>query len=168
MKESNAELKAKALSKPHPLVNEIALDPKSTTQLAVLQGFVGPSDREGWIRLYLGLNFDEYLEFEPSAVICRRDWTDSNPLNPSVLWVRSDYRMTVGVRVTPATTQGAAFISGSIAEKYLSNRRADILGNQRRAIDQTVGRPSIIVCEPTELSCGPTQIWQCYTRLTCV
>jgi hypothetical protein len=78
-------------------VAKIVADPNSPPALFVLRGYPGPSARENYTRLYLGLDLAAWLDIPTTAVVHTEpvprefDW-----LGGAVLWVRRDVQLIPG------------------------------------------------------------------------
>jgi|GEM_PF-5100996 len=61
--------------KSHPLVTNLCPDPEDQPDLVWLHGYIGPAQKQGYVRVYHGLDFFSYTEV-PEDAICRVEPTD--------------------------------------------------------------------------------------------
>jgi hypothetical protein len=75
-------------------------------------------DKKGW-RLYLSLDFNDYIEIPPDSLIDQRSLaTEANPLGGTVVWVHAASvlrRVSISIREAQAE-----FLRGEIVERNLS------------------------------------------------
>ena len=136
------------------------------------QAFTGhlrqTSDRKGW-RLYLSLDFNDFLEIPPNALISHRNLASrGNPLAGDIVWVRGGAtlrRVTISVREAQAE-----FLRGEIMQQNiaLSEMGIPIPGQQPTTLisDISVCRPcdSRGVCPIPTVHCNrPTM--DCPSRI---
>jgi hypothetical protein len=62
----------------HPVISKLVPNPGDLPNTAVLVGYLGPSQREGFLRLYLDLDFRAYFEIPKEGVIIYAE-----PVDPS-------------------------------------------------------------------------------------
>lgn len=104
--------------KRHPLVKKLQQEPSGTVRL---QGYVGPSERDGYLSLYADLaDLSECVEIPESAIVHHEEAPEEVlPYGGTFLWVKADaevvYERSLAVR-TPAD-----MLSGAIAKAHLSD-----------------------------------------------
>jgi hypothetical protein len=101
----------------HPLVAERNVDPSEIgpepPQLSALVGYVGPSRRDGSIRLYRDLSFRNYYEIPAEAVVSTTPINPDDENSPTRVQVAPDTKVEV-VNVSVQSVE-ARYLSGSIA-----------------------------------------------------
>lgn len=99
-------------------IKEGVWDSRVPRNMVAIWGFPANSDREDYNRLYLSLNFDEYLEFPHSGLVHVEDaGGPDNPFSGSMVWLRRDTPVE-HVRVSALDLQ-RGFLQGGIAGSYL-------------------------------------------------
>ena len=97
----------------HPLVAKLHTDPDELTDLVALVGYLGPSKRADYVRLYVDLTFRNYYEI-PKAGIVSTSPTDAGDENsPTTVHVAGGTQVDM-VSVTSQSTE-ARFLQGSIS-----------------------------------------------------
>jgi hypothetical protein len=100
------------------IVDQLAPDPGSHQPLTILTGFLGQSSREGFWRLYLTPELDEYVEFAEDDVVQTEEATkEQAPFGGSSVWLRQGAPVT-HTQVSTRQVQ-AEFLSGSITAGYM-------------------------------------------------
>jgi hypothetical protein len=85
--------------------------------LALFWGFAADADREGYARLYLNLQFNEYIEFETSAIVFTKDLGGQDrPFSGIAVWLRRNTSIQ-HVRVESLDLQ-RNFLQGTIPPVY--------------------------------------------------
>lgn len=140
----------------HPLVAKLHADPDQLTDLVALVGYLGPSKREGYVRLYVDLTFRNYYEIPTEGIVSTSPTDASDENSPTTLHVAGDTQVDK-VSITSQSTE-ARFLQGSISSGYLSGADA---GAQAAAVDWP-GSPTCWcgshTCQP-----GAAQAAQPYT-----
>jgi hypothetical protein len=99
------------------LVERLVADP-ANPEAKLLSGYLGKSDREGVWRVYLSLEFNDYLEIAEAEILhvekLRRD--DASQAG-AWIWMKPD-AVVEHVRPERRTTQGE-FLSGEISGRFL-------------------------------------------------
>ncbi|MGH7507162.1 MAG: hypothetical protein ACRELX_16020, partial [Longimicrobiales bacterium] len=100
------------------LVERVVPDPAQHRPMTLLTGFVGKSARDGYWRLYLTAEFDEYVEFRDEDV----ENTEQLPEEQSSLgglrvWIRKGATLE-HTHITSHQVQ-AEFLRGGIASRFL-------------------------------------------------
>jgi hypothetical protein len=109
------------------LVDQLAPDPGSHSPLTMLTGFLGQSGREGFWRLYLTPELDEYVEFAEDDVVQTEEASkEQAPFGGSCVWLRQGASVT-HTRVSTRQLQ-AEFLSGSISAGYLGGAAPAAIG----------------------------------------
>jgi hypothetical protein len=71
---------------PHPLVAKLISNPASPSPDAVtLEGYLGPSSREGYVRVYLDLTFKAYFEIPKNGILHADKADPSNESKPTTI-----------------------------------------------------------------------------------
>jgi hypothetical protein len=71
---------------PHPLVAKLISNPANPAPDTVtLEGYVGPSSREGYIRVYLDLTFKAYFEIPKNGILHADKADPSNESKPTTI-----------------------------------------------------------------------------------
>lgn len=106
----------------HPLVAKLHADPDQLTDLVALVGYLGPSKREGYVRLYVDLSFRNYYEIPTEGIVSTspNDAADEN--SPTTVHVTGNTQVDK-VSITSQSTE-ARFLQGSISSGYLSGAGA--------------------------------------------
>jgi hypothetical protein len=119
-----AERKEKPELVEDPLVSKVVHDP-SSPKAKLLSGYLGRSSRRGHWRVYLTLDFSEYVELAAKDILHTQALGSPNA-SGSWIWVRDDAKME---HVKPdAESTGAEFLKGPIASKYIGNSLFGNLG----------------------------------------
>src|SRR5437660_1167770 len=76
----------------HPFVTRLNPEGDAPPDLVVLSGFIGPSKKPDWIRLYLSLSFTTFIDIPVAGIMStqRVDGLDEN--SPTYVWVRAETR----------------------------------------------------------------------------
>jgi hypothetical protein len=107
----------------HPLVAKLHADPDELTQLVALVGYLGPSKKTGYVRLYADLTFRNYYEIPAGGILSTTPADAEDENSPTTVHVAGDTQVE-RVSVTSQSTE-ARFLQGSIASSYLSGAGAD-------------------------------------------
>ena len=143
---------------PHPLVPGLDELEEETDGLTTLLGFIGPSPKEGRVRVYLELSFSSYCEVANDDVVKTAPVDANDAHSPTIVWIKNSAQ--VGLVKVGRLTGDASFVSGAIRRRY-----------RGRAVpaDLTVKAESIDPC--TEwFDCWPTPLppkgtsWECYSE----
>lgn len=102
---------------PHRLIAKLGEDSLQTGGLAVIVGYVGSSQTQGRVRVYLDLSLGDYCEVARGDVVKTAPVDASDENSPTIVWVNGTARVEV-VKVLRMTAE-AAFISGSIQSEHL-------------------------------------------------
>jgi hypothetical protein len=101
----------------HPLVAERNVDPSEIEppppELASLVGYVGPSRRDGSVRLYQDLTFRSYYEIPSESVVSTKPVNPDDENSPTQVQVEPDTKIEV-VTVSVQSVE-ARYLSGSIS-----------------------------------------------------
>jgi hypothetical protein len=128
---------------PHPLVpplEELGAEPDDG--LSRLVGFIGPSEKDARIRIYLDLSFASYCEVASADVVQTApvDVNDSN--SPSIVWVKDSAQMRL---VSIRRLQGdATLVTGAIRDRYYRRAARRLVPAEEDTFEDTVPP----VCEP--------------------
>lgn len=138
----------------HPLVAKLHADPDELTDLVALVGYLGPSKREGYVRLYVDLTFHNYYEIPAEGIVSTSPTDASDENSPTAVHVAGGTQVDK-VSVTSQSTE-ARFLQGSISSGYLGSADAGA---------GALGWPGSPTCWCTSHTClqGAAQAAQPYT-----
>lgn len=114
------------------LVEQLVPEAGSHQPLTVLEGFLGKSGREGYWRLYLTPELDEYVEFAEDDVAHSQETTAEAapaPFGGSCVWLREGAAVT-HTRVSTRQMQ-AEFLRGGVTSAYLGAAAPTAVGAAR-------------------------------------
>jgi hypothetical protein len=133
------------------LIKNLVPDPSQVLDVRMLSGFLGRSSRQGYWRLYLTLELNEYIEFpEGDVVHHQRLNTEQSPLGGTILWVRREANLQHTRTVSRETH--AEFLHGGITAAFLPRMGVGaMLGLQPLRI--RIGNTDVTVCQV----CQPTE-----------
>lgn len=99
-------------------VKSVRPDPKSNEELVLLQGYVGDSDQNGYIRVYADPTLSDFIELLEKD-ICYADSvsTEEDPLGGSRLWVRKTTVFTAG-EPGHVNRVKSSFLEGDIVKAF--------------------------------------------------
>src|SRR5690348_1530529 len=119
----------------------------------LLVGYIGKSDDDKSVRLYLNLNFDEYVQVPHESILHAANAPESVlPFGETYLWIKKDDHITY-VRVD-STKQQAKFLERNISQELNPSESVQIsevaprMLRPRRSNDQ----PCVA---STDFPCGP-------------
>jgi hypothetical protein len=139
------------------LVDRLVPDPARHESFTVLTGFLGKSPRDGYWRLYLTPQLDEYLEFRSGDVKHTEQLPpDLAPLGGSRVWIQKDAPLE-HTRVTSRQVQ-AEFLQGSIASRFLPGT-SSMMGLAASAVLRRRG------CASFRFPCDDASEVQCRTEI---
>jgi hypothetical protein len=75
---------------PHPLVARLLADPASPPDTVVLNGYLGASQNEKFVRLYLGLDFRAFIDIPRMDIVYAEPSDPSNLAKPSKVVVHAN------------------------------------------------------------------------------
>jgi hypothetical protein len=133
----------------HPLIADLSEDPLQPGGLAVIVGYVGKSQTEGRVRVYLDLTLGAYCEVAREDVVSTAPVDSSDTSSPSIVWINGAARVEL-VKIARMTAE-ASFISGAIQGGHLR----EAVGSVRRDM---VVRKLYPGAEPME---GTKTVWCC-------
>ena len=100
-------------------IKAVRPDPKSTTPLVMLTGYIGESSEEGHIRMYEGSNLARFFEIPESAILHAEPNTkEEDPLGGSKIWVKADTVFIYGDPNQELRPKGS-FLQGSLYDSYV-------------------------------------------------
>ena len=133
----------------------------------LLVGYIGKSDDDKSVRLYMNLNFDEYVQVPRESILHAANAPESVlPFGGTYLWIKKDDHITY-VRVD-STKQQAKFLEGSISQglspsESVQMREAVAPRMLRPRPRRSNDRPCIA---SIDFSCPPTKNLDCPPRRT--
>jgi hypothetical protein len=102
----------------HDLAEKLAKHPREPANAVRLVGYVGKSDSNDILRLYLNLNFNEYVDIPRNKILYAAEAPEKVlEFGGTYIWVSKDTDIT-HVRVE-STKQQAKFLEGRISRKYM-------------------------------------------------
>ena len=96
----------------HPLIEKMLAHEDDPQNAVALDGYVGPSPKEGYVRLYFQLDFRAYVEIPEGSIIHHAPSDPSNEAGPTKVFVTGSTKLEL-VHVLEA-----AFLQGSIASTH--------------------------------------------------
>ena len=115
--------------------------------LSTLVGFIGHSEQDGSVRVYLDLRFASYVEVRAGDVVQTApvDAIDEN--SPSIVWVSSSAQLRL-VSIGRLTGD-ATFVTGAIRSRYYRQAARRALSAKPETIFPCMGLTDFFDCEPT-------------------
>jgi hypothetical protein len=113
----------------HPLVDKHHTDPDEVTgqpDVVSLIGYIGPSKRPDYTRLYQDLSFRNYYEIPTAGITATTPVNADDENSPTHVQVTADTKLDV-VTVSVQSVE-ARFLSGSIASGFLGGAQAQTAG----------------------------------------
>ena len=155
----------------HELVRKLS-DSGKPIDVIRIKGYVGKSDSNDMIRLYLNLNFNEYVEVNKSDIVHAEE-TDDIEQGGTCIWINSKAEIT-RVKVE-STKEQARFIEGQITTAQIKPTQvAEFTFAQKRVSLGIACIPSrFVACPPSELQCSigfgcvPSVLVACPSDLQC-
>lgn len=153
--------------KEEDFVSHLVEDPSRLPDTRLLIGFLGNSGKEGYWRLYLSPELNEFLEFQEKDVLRSQPLADSQ-LGGTAIWIRREAELQ-HTRTTTREAQ-AQFLQGTIASAF---RAGAIAGSFTGGAQALIGQiksipPQASVCFscpsdlcPVPTSGGPTCEYGC-------
>lgn len=127
-----------------PLVGEIVSDPDCPVDAKLIVGLAGDSGKPNRCRLYLTLEFDNYVEFELEDVVSsKKIRNDESEIQVTAIWLNRNAKIQQS-KVRTREVQ-ARFLTGSVASKYAGRQSA---GRNPFGGPQVLG-PLSILCDGT-------------------
>jgi hypothetical protein len=103
----------------HPVIKKLIDACGGIPDAVELQGYLGPSDLNGYIRLYVSLNFKCYYEIpETGAVLYCGPYDESDEAQPTTLVVRASSELKYVQSQVVERTGPASFLVGNIQSAY--------------------------------------------------
>jgi hypothetical protein len=101
---------------PHTLVEKLLADPDNPVESVILEGYIGTTQKQGYTRLYLDLEFQSYLEIPPGAIILVEPVDQAQISSKTIVVVKADAKLEI-VQIARAS-----FLKGNIVTLYLENK----------------------------------------------
>lgn len=102
-----------------PFIENLVPDPSKIQGMTVLVGLLGKSAREGYWRLYLTMDLNEYVEFSQDDVAHSQPLPkEQSALGGTMVWVKKE--ATLQYTSTVSRQVQAEFLQGDIAARFLS------------------------------------------------
>ena len=105
-----------------PVVTKLLGESGEPQDLVTLVGYIGPSKKEGHVRLYTGLDFQTYYEIPREGVVLAEAVDRDDENSPTQLTIQAN--ATVDLVQTSKQTGPASYLAGSIAGTYLAGAAA--------------------------------------------
>jgi hypothetical protein len=116
------------------LPEDVVSDPAEVPKVRALAGYLGKSNRSGYLRLYITPELFEYLEFREEDVVRTCPFPpEKAPVGGTMVWVRGDATL-LHTRTQSFQAQ-ASFLEGDISAQFLSGMGTAGIG---------VGAPGVI------------------------
>lgn len=152
---------------PDPIVEKLVSGPSEPAEpMLVLEGLLGPSARDGYLRLYRTQDLTDYAEFREVDVFHRERVTkEQRPfegLESTKLWIRRSAQVT-RTRTESRQVQ-ASFLTGDIGPDLTAeaDRTAEVLGAEAAEVPPIIPTESVW-CPPTSgPRCGSRR-WYCWS-----
>jgi hypothetical protein len=146
--------------KQDPLVEQLVPDPGNPQPTIQIAGWLGKGTEEGFWRLYLTPQLDQYVEFSADSVVHTQQLEkEQSALGGSTVWLKAGTPLN-HTQIVKRQVQ-ADFLSGGITSGYLSTttsslptagfRPAVAAGNTRTYVCSV--NPHIPVCQPRTYAC---------------
>ena len=140
----------------HRLVTHLNPEGDASSDLVVLIGFIGPSRKVDWTRLYLSLSFNTFIDIPSSGIISTQPVDGQDENSPTRVWVRGETRL--DVVQTVSQTMEASYLRGGIAREYLTSTMPvgmlmvrdpnATINCLAQADDYTLARSFCLTCRP--------------------
>ncbi len=88
-------------------------DPSDSTQLVVLDGYIGDSTHPDHVRIYLDSRLNRYIDVPEAAVRHQADIAGSTPAGAQRIWLDPD----ADIKTAPQT-MSARFLEGNVTQTY--------------------------------------------------
>jgi hypothetical protein len=119
-----AKLTVGDLSKfpPHPLIAKMLATYGALKSLVALEGYIGPTQTPGAVRLYLDLDFRSYVEIPADQILfpdpgnADQNTTLTKDVDPTKIFVPASTKIEV-IQVQSASVE-ASFLQGNITSSY--------------------------------------------------
>ncbi|HWW61592.1 MAG TPA: hypothetical protein VN181_09505 [Thermoanaerobaculia bacterium] len=92
---------------------KIVSDAKNPPEVRVLEGWLGTSSEDGFVRLYTNFELSAWLDIPKDAVLHTEDVPDSLPAGAVLIWVRADAQLKPGGH---AFSKALPFLQGELAK----------------------------------------------------
>jgi hypothetical protein len=157
------------------LVEQLVPDPANHEPTIQLTGWLGKDAKEGFWRLYLTPQLDEYVQFAETDVIHSQPaQADQSPLGGTLVWLKSGTALQ-HTRVVKQNVQ-ADFLAGGIVSNYMSGAASaypsinvkpkGVVPNTRTYVCSI--NPHIPVCQPHTYVCPIASVdTNCYSGAFC-
>jgi hypothetical protein len=122
--------------KPDQIVQRLKPDPSKIPNARVLAGFLGKSTREGYWRLYVSLQMNEYIEIAENDIVDTQPMGEEETVGGSLVWVRHDAVVEFTVS-GPLRAQGE-FLQGGITGEYLPGMGVEAFAQVNPALIGTI------------------------------
>lgn len=111
--------------KENEIVKKLVRTPNNVPNSKLLTGYMGKSDKEDNIRLYLNLEFNSYVDIPQKKILLHKDVPEETiPLGAVYVWIPKDLDLEfVNVNVTKIQ---AEFLDGPISKSYRSPANSNV------------------------------------------
>ena len=146
------------------LINNLVSDPSQTPDTKVLVGFLGKSNRAGYLRLYLTPELNSHVEIAQDDLLHSQSLaTAENPLGGTMVWVRSDADL-IYTRSEKRQAQ-ADFLQGDITSGFMPKADMAGLSGDVQMLASTIPCTIVISVLRCPTVYCPTWFFQCSTRI---
>ncbi len=156
--------KTRKVLKQDQLIEQLAPDPADPQATIQLRGWLGKGAREGFWRLYLTSQLDEYVQFQEKDVVHTQPIPpEQSPLGGTIVWLPAGTSLQ-HTRVATRQLQ-AGFLSGGITANFMAGAVPSFAMAARRAVFAvgTAGvncsvNPHIPACQAPTTNCKSINI----------
>jgi len=143
----------------HELAKKLFQDGKPVDYICI-KGYVGKSNSDDLVRIYLNLLFNEYVEVKKSDIIHAEE-TEDVEYSGSCIWVRKEAEI-IRVKID-STKQQAQFMEGEIAQAQLKPTAITEGVRDLRPIPISLNP---VFCPPPSpgIACFPSALLPCESR----
>ncbi|WP_168880031.1 hypothetical protein [Rhizobium sp. P28RR-XV] len=135
----------------HPLVERLYQQGEGEADQVALVGFLGPSKKANFIRLYLSLSFDRFIEIPVGDIVLTQAVDAQDENSPSRLFVRRDAKL--DLVYTETQTVEARYLRGRISTDYLTGSSSSSGLNGNLAYGGRAGVENAFAGNTFELGC---------------
>lgn len=124
------------------LIDHLVLDPSQTPNVAMLSGFLGKSNRNGFWRLYLTPELNNYVEFSEEDVMHSKPInTKESPLGGTFVWIKKDAEILHTHSM--ANKNQTEFLTGDVTNTFLGGTVTTTINSGKLIEDVQRGLKSV-------------------------
>ncbi|WP_189438999.1 hypothetical protein [Pseudovibrio japonicus] len=141
-------------------VEKLASDPAKTPAMTVYMGYLGPSDKEGMVRIYGSPALSQFTEVAKNAILHSEPISGAQIDGLCAYWVSKSEVVSSGRTQSSKdfiAKQQAAFLEGDISSRFAPGAAAGLGGGQQAfltSIPCTITLTIFLSCLP--IDCLPT------------